>query len=121
MPRLKIDTVGHASSYECEDMDAGLPLHAHMPGSGLEHNIRCDAGRVLVFILPQRAHILSPGEVLEFDSTQWHGLMPLEPCTRFTNTSRIEQEEFHSVLDQGHNAPEWVQRFINAILNAQTI
>lgn len=107
MSRLKIDTVGKASRYECEDMDAGIPLHAHKPGSGLEHDVHCDAGRVLVFMLPQQAHILAPGETLAFDATQWHGLMPLEAGTRFTNTAQVEQEEFHSVLDQGHNAPEW--------------
>ena len=121
MSRLHITVSGTASHYECEDMDAGLPLHAHAPGSPAEHDIRCDVGRLLVYLHPDGVHILEAGETLNFDNSRWHGIVPLTVGAQFTNTSRMVQDDAETVLESPHNAPEWVQRFITAILNAQNI
>lgn len=83
-------------------MDAGLPLHAHAPGSGLEHNVRCDSGRIVVFIHPDERHVLETGQTLSFDTTRWHGIAPLTVGACFTNTAQTSQPEFHSVLESRH-------------------
>lgn len=109
MSRLKVSTRGCASYYECEDLDAGLPLHAHQPGSGLEHDVKCVAGAVLVWGTSGWWRILRAGDApLEFDSTSWHGLVPLSVGTAFVNTSITAQGDFESVLDSPHLAPSWV-------------
>jgi hypothetical protein len=107
MSRLKVSTRGRSTSYVCEDMDAGLALHAHQPGSGMEHDIRCTAGRILVFVHPGDVHELANGDTLEFDATRWHGIKPLQVGAAFVNTSSMEQPDFDSVLDSPHNAPTW--------------
>jgi hypothetical protein len=108
MSRLKVSIRGTASSYECEDLDAGLPMHAHQPGSQMEHDVHCTAGSLIVYVHPNEHHILHAGETLNFDATRWHGLVPLEIGTKFTNTSNLIQDDFDSVLESPHNAPDWV-------------
>jgi quercetin dioxygenase-like cupin family protein len=115
MNRLKIDVMGTSTRYECEDMYAGLPAHAHKPNSGLEHNIHCIKGEILVYVLPETYKILKAGDIYEFDSTQWHGIVPIEEGAVFVNTSTTLQEDFHSVLDSAHNAPDWVLRIRDSI------
>jgi hypothetical protein len=100
---------GRAVSYECEDLDAGLPMHAHAPGSGMEHDIRCDAGRILVWVHPDEAHVLEAGQRLAIDTTRWHGIVPLTLGAAFTNTTQgFEHEAATTVLDSPHHAPPWV-------------
>lgn len=116
MSRLKADTVGRSTTYVCEDMDAGLPLHAHPPGSGLEHDVTCLTGELLVFVHPHTMYRLRAGDRLEFDATLWHSVRPLIEGTSFVNTAMQEQEEFHSVLNSPHNSQDWARKFDTQML-----
>jgi len=104
-------TAGRLIHYLCEDMDAGLPMHAHEPGAGYEHDVTCTAGRVVVFIHPGEVHELGPGERLVFDSKAWHGIYPLEPRSAFTNElPQQPQGDGTTVLHSPHNAPAWAKQ-----------
>lgn len=107
MSHLRVDIVGRVSTYTCIDLEAGLPLHAHAPNGGMEHDVFCESGSLIVFIHPNTTRTLVAGSRFKFDTTLWHGIYPLEVGTVFINTAQAEQPEFHSILESPHNAPEW--------------
>jgi hypothetical protein len=112
MANLKLKTANGSHFYECLDMDAGLPLHSHQPGLGAEHDIRCERGSLLVYVHPDKHFVMKAGERLEFDSTLWHGVVPLEEGTAFRNTTAQPQEDFESTLNSPHAAPPWVMELV---------
>lgn len=117
MARLKQQITGTHIRYEAEDLDAGIGTHAHPPGSEMEHTTTCNAGACIVYILgwkgaPSEARVLQEGESLDFDSTRWHGVVPLTVGATWTNiTAGITQDDMSTVLESPHNAPQWVLDF----------
>jgi hypothetical protein len=108
MSRLKQNINGSSVRYECEDLDAGLQMHAHPPGSGQEHDIHCEVGSLIVYIHPDEHYIVKAGETIKPDTTKWHGIVPLEAGTVFINTNDLDNGVSSTVLESPHNAPSWV-------------
>lgn len=119
MSRLKVSITGRATRYECEDLDAGVVMHAHKPGGGQEHDIHCVQGAVIVYLHPDEFHVVRAGETLKPDTSRWHGLVPLEAGTVFVNTCGAENEAFESVLDSPHQAPYWVLKLRDELIDYQ--
>lgn len=109
MSRLKQAITGRSARFECEDLDAGLPMHAHQPNSGMEHDIRCEVGAILVYVHPDQHHVVRAGQTLQVDTTRWHGIVPLEVGAVFVNTGGVDLGDSSStVLESPHHAPDWV-------------
>ena len=115
MSRLKYSVNGSKAYYECEDLDAGLIMHAHPPGSGMEHDIHCTKGSLLVYVHPNKHFIVNSGETLEIDTTLWHGIIPLEIGTKFMNTNSVDGGTFETVIESPHQAPDWVLKIRDSI------
>lgn len=120
MARLKQDIYESGllfgSRYECEDLDAGLPMHAHTPVTGGDHNVICLRGSIIIYG-DDWHHVLKAGDVFDFDATLRHGIVPMNVGATFLNLSIIGRpasadamtyDQKHTVLDCPHGAPEWV-------------
>ena len=107
MSRLKQTIDGATTRYECEDLDAGLPLHAHAPGP-LEHDVHCLVGAVIVYLHPADHYVVRAGETAHPDTTRWHGIVPIIAGSVFVNTNDADNGQSNTVLESPHSAPQWV-------------
>lgn len=79
-------TVG--AIYEVDVVGEGIRMHRHPPE--MAHNVIVLRGSVLVYG-PEGSGCkhLSAGDVWDFDWSQWHEIMALEPNTKIFNVSLV--------------------------------
>ncbi len=67
--------------YEFEECGDAIPMHQHIgENAELQHNVSVLKGSVRV-----NERVVKKGEVYDFDSSEWHEIVALEPGTHILN------------------------------------